>query len=480
MKDKKIENKLMNSYRDIVALIERKVEAGEWSAGRKLPTQRELADVFDVNRSTVIHALDTLKGKGIIESTTGSGTYISSNFSSNLSKNLMNWNDFSKYSVHPTNYDIVRRINNLELDNSLIQLGKGELHQELFPKAAFNKSLRSLENTYDQYGYNNGTGDYRFRQAISTYLNERGISSSPNTILPVSGALQALQLITLGLLQQGSTVYAPYISYIHSLHIFRTSGMRLKSIPFRKQTLNTNHLREDLYRSQNSSVLYINPSFQNPTTITMDLNNREELVELSNEFKMPIIEDDIFRDLWIDQKPLPPIASLDNSGHTLLIGSFSKTMAPTLRIGWISGPADVIEKLSDLRMQLDYGTSFLPQLAVYDFLETGGYDQHLVSLREKLRYRRDMMVDLLEKNIGDYASWEIPKGGMFIWVLFSEDVNVRKLFSSLVERGVLINPGFVYSSYPNQYARFSFTSSSLEEMERGIKIIGEALKHQIT
>ncbi|WP_026702255.1 aminotransferase-like domain-containing protein [Salibacterium aidingense] len=470
-------NQSSTTYREIVECIEKKAAEGQWSAGRKLPPQRELAAAFGVNRSTVIHALDVLKEKGIVESKTGSGTYISNHDPSNVSKSFVNWNDFSKYSLHPTNHDIVRKINKLELDDSIIQLGKGELHEELFPKRLFNDSLRSLETTYNHYGYDDGTGDYRYRKAVSSYLKERGIASSPDTILSVSGALQALQLITLGLLQMGATVYTPQISYVHSLHVFRTSGMKLKSIPFKRQRLDTDYLRDDLYRNKGSSMLYINPTFQNPVTTTLDGNSRKELVKLSQEYKMPVIEDDIFRDLWIDHEPQPPIASLDHSGHTLFIGSFSKTMAPTLRIGWMTGPADVMEKLSDLRMQLDYGTSFLPQLAMYDFLETGRYDEHLKTLRKELRDRRDTLVYLLEKHIADAATWEIPAGGMFIWVRFSDDINVRRLFSSLVDRGVLINPGFIYSYYHNQYVRLSFTSSSLEEMEYGVKVMREVLDH---
>ncbi|MFD2706748.1 aminotransferase-like domain-containing protein [Salibacterium lacus] len=471
-------NNRSTTYKDIVNCIEKKAAEGEWSAGRKLPTQRELAAAFGVNRSTVIHALDVLKERGIIESKTGSGTYVSDYDASTLSQRFVNWTDFSKYSLHPTNHDIVRKINKLELDDSIIQLGKGELHEELFPKRLFDESLRSLETTYHHYGYDDGTGDYRYRKAVSSYLKERGIASSPDTILPVSGALQALQLITLGLLQMGSTVYTPQISYVHSLHVFRTSGMKLKSIPFKKQRLDTEYLRDDLCRNKGSSMLYVNPTFQNPVTTTLDGQSRKELVELSRDYQMPVIEDDIFRDLWIDQEPQPPIASFDHNGHTLFIGSFSKTMAPTLRVGWMTGPADVMEKLSDLRMQLDYGTSYLPQLAMYDFLETGKYDEHMNTLRKELRDRRDTLAQLLETYIADAATWEIPEGGMFIWVRFADDINVRRLFSALVDRGVLINPGFIYSYYHNQYARLSFTSSSLRDMEYGMKVIRDAVDEQ--
>ncbi|MDQ0297610.1 GntR family transcriptional regulator of abcA and norABC [Salibacterium salarium] len=462
------------NYLKIVEYIEKKVNTGEWTAGRKLPSQRELAKGFGMNRSTVIHALEVLKDQELIESKAGSGTYVASQLSP-LSQQI-NWNRYSKFSVHPSSNQAVKKINTLETHSNMIQLGKGELHPDLFPKKDFQKSLRSVADLYDAYGYNDGTGDNRLKTAVRSYLQENGVQYSTNSILIVSGALQALQLISLGLLQYGSNVFAQQTSYIHSLHVFRTTGMQMKGIPFHNNTLDTSYLEKQLRSNKSPSILYVNPTFHNPTTETMPLETKKEIAKLSKEYKIPVIEDDIFRDLWLDSTPPPPIASVDTAGHTLLVGSFSKTIALTLRIGWIAGPADVIEKLSDLRMQLDYGSSYLPQLAIYDFIASGNYEKHLQVLREKLRQRRDYFIHLLETHLQEVAQWNIPEGGLFIWVTFREEINIRKLWSQLIDNGIVVNPGFMYSPYPNQSIRLSYASCTEEEMKKGVLSIKKILQ----
>ncbi|RSL29458.1 PLP-dependent aminotransferase family protein [Salibacterium salarium] len=459
------------AYINVMDYIENKVKTGAWTLGKKLPTQRDMAYSFNVNRSTIIHAYNRLKDKGILESKTGSGTYVSDQYYSSISRQIVNWTDFSRYSVHPVNHQVVQKINRLETKENLIQLGKGELHHSLFPKYKFQKSLNSMADMYHDYGYNDATGDKRFKEAIRYYLQQRGVSCTISSILPVSGALQALQLISLGLLQYGSTVFTSNISYIHSLHVFRATGMQMKGIPLHNGSLNTKQLRRQLHIPTLNSVLYLNPTFHNPTGETMSAETRREIIKISQEYQLPIIEDDIFRDLWIDKEPEPPIASIDHHGHTLLVGSFSKTIAPTLRIGWIAAPEDVIEKLSDLRMQLDYGTSSLPQLAVYDFIKTGKYEQHLKKLRIELKKRRDKMHSLLEKYLNDIATWKCPEGGMFFWVKFSEKISINELFSRLLDHGILINPGYIYSPYNNQYVRLSYVSTTMEDMETGVHAI---------
>lgn len=350
------------SYKQIIQFIEKKIKNGEWTVGTKLPSQRKLAEDFQVNRSTVIHALEILKEKELISSQTGSGSFVSCS-----SNNTVNWEDFSQYNVYPSNFEIVSKVNKLEIDASLVQLGKGELHRGLFPKELFNESIDSLKTNYDQYGYEDGKGEKRFKEAISNYLKSRGMNYSQECILPVSGGLQALQLITLGLLQNGSTVYANQTSYIHSLKLLKFAGMKVKGVISRNEGIDLQALGNHLNQNIHSSILYLNPTFHNPTTVSMGLEKKKELVLLSNEYKLPIIEDDVFRDLWIDEVPPPTLSSLDEHGNTIYIGSFSKTIAPTLRIGWIAATSSVIEKLSNLKTQIDYGTSYLPQLIIYHF-----------------------------------------------------------------------------------------------------------------
>ncbi|QQK77391.1 PLP-dependent aminotransferase family protein [Salicibibacter cibarius] len=462
-------------YLQVIAFIQKKISDGEWTFGQKLPSQRALAAEFDVNRTTIVHALEELKAKGVLDSKPGSGTYVSNQNWSNISKQAINWNAISQYSFHAGNPRTIQKINDYETDATIIQLGKGELHPSLFPTQAFRVSVGNVSDSFNLCGYSDGAGEVPLRESISARLQAQGVHYSSSSILIVSGALQALQLISMGLLQQGTYVYLEQPSYIYSLQVFRSLGMHLRGVPYTGGELDVHDLEAQIRTNKKPSMLYLNPTFQNPTSKTMSWNNKQDVLALAKTYQLPIIEDDVYRDLWLSQEAEPSLASMDDGDHVLQVGSFSKTVAPNLRLGWIAGPEVVIQKLSDLRMLTDYGTSVLPQMAMHDFLVSGKYDEHLAFLRTQVRKRRDYMVQLVNHHLGDWAAWEVPEGGMFLWLTFSSDVNVRKLFTEALHRGVLINPGYIYSPYNNQNVRLSYVSSSFQEIEAGILILKEII-----
>ncbi|AXF57117.1 PLP-dependent aminotransferase family protein [Salicibibacter kimchii] len=469
-------NENFPQYLRVMTHIQDKIRDGEWTYGKKLPSQRALAEEFNVNRTTIVHALEELKASGILESKPGSGTYVSNQNWSDISNQVIDWDTISQYSFHAGSPRTIRKINDLETDATMIQLGKGELHSSLFPTKTFRESIANVSESFHLSGYDDGKGDFHLREVLSFRLQEQGIHYSSSSILIVSGALQALQLISMGLLQQGTYVYLEQPSYIYSLQVFRSLGMHLKGIPYVSGELDVRYLENQIRANKKPSMLYLNPTFQNPTTKTMSWKNKQEVLTLANAYQLPIIEDDIYRDIWLDREAEPSLASMDDGDHVLRIGSFSKTVAPSLRIGWIAGPEDVIQKLGDLRMQTDYGSSALPQIAMHDFLVSGKYDEHLSFLRKQVLKRRDFMVQLVSLHLGDWVEWEVPEGGMFLWLTFSSDVNVKKLFTEAIRRGVLINPGYIYSPYNNQNVRLSYVSSSFQKIEAGIIILREIIK----
>ncbi|QDI93013.1 aminotransferase class I/II-fold pyridoxal phosphate-dependent enzyme [Salicibibacter halophilus] len=188
-----------------------------------------------------------------------------------------------------------------------------------------------------------------------------------------------------------------------------------------------------------------------------------------------MIEDDVYRDLWLSQEAEPSLASMDDGDHILQVGSFSKTVAPNLRIGWIAGPEVVIQKLSDLRMQTD--------LRIKCFTANGDvrfYNFRKIRRAPCLLAQANSQTQRFYGSVGrssfrDWAAWEIPEGGMFLWLTFSSDVNVKKLFTEALRRGVLINPGYIYSPYNNQNVLLSYVSSSFQEIEPGILILKEII-----
>lgn len=208
----------------------------------------------------------------------------------------------------------------------------------------------------------------------------------------------------------------------------------------------------------------------------MTKKRREEILAASENAQLPIIEDDIYRELWIDEIPPDPIKTIDKNGHVLYIGSLSKTLSPGLRIGWIVGPEPVIERLSDIKMQTDYGSSSLSQRVAAEWFTSGEYQQHLEQVRSQLKVRRQLIMSLLETNLKNVAAWNMPKGGFFVWVKILPPLSMKLLYTKALTKGILLNLGSIYAQEKGNYIRLSYAYASLEDLQKGIYELGLMIK----
>lgn len=467
-------------YIQIKEYIKEKIETGEWTVGTKIPPQRTLAQALGVNRSTVVAAVEELIAEGLLEGKSGSGTKVINNtWSLMTSAPPPDWNSYVQAGIHQPNLPTIQEINKAEFDPNIIRLGTGELSPDLFPREMMKQVLNRLPNRIDSLGYEEPKGLFFLREQLSRYLKTLGIEASPSSILIVSGALQALQLISIGLLQRGATIFLEKPSYLYSLHVFQSAGMRLFGIPLDENGVQTKMITEQKKR-QNASLLYTIPSFHNPTGILMSEERRRELIDVCEQERLPIIEDDVYRELWLDSLPPLPLKAIDKNGLVLYLGSMSKTLSPGLRIGWIVGPKPVIERLADIKMQTDYGSSSLSQWAVAEWLSSGLYHQHLEEVRKELKIRREVMIDSLQKYFSDIATWSAPKGGFYIWLRILPSLSIRELFEKALERGILLNPGNVYDQRATQYLRLSYSYASLADLDKGIFRLSEVIRQLIS
>ncbi len=463
-------------FMQIVAYIKGKIAAGEWPVRSTLPTQRALAQAFGVNRSTVVTALEELKAEGLIESTVGSGTSVSNNTWSLLQPvSPPDWLGYVQAGAHPANTPTIQDINRYEPDPRYIRLGTGELSPKLLPTIKMEDMLSGMRGKMAHLGYAEPKGLLPLRQEISRYLRTRGVEASPSSILVVSGALQALQLISLGILQKGSAILLEQPSYLYSLPLFQTSGMRLVGV-----AMDQDGIRPDALARQkqlhHGALLYTIPSYHNPTGILMSEQRREQLMSVCAREQLPILEDDVYGELWFDQPGPLPLKSRDSNGQVLYLGSLSKTLFPGLRIGWIVGPEPVIERLADVKMQSDYGASSLSQWVAAEWLSSGNYEQHIGEIRSALRKRRDHMVDLLNRWFSDLAEWEIPSGGFYIWMKLRCAVSMRSLFNKALAEGILLNPGYVYDQTDSRHLRLSYAYADGEQVEYALSVLARLLK----
>jgi GntR family transcriptional regulator of abcA and norABC len=463
-------------YQQIAVYIKNKIATGEWPINSKLPSQRTLARLFQVNRSTLTIALDDLLADGLLESKIGSGTWVANNTWSLLAATPPNnWTSYLDKGIHLPNLHTIQEINHLEFNPNIIRLGTGELSPGIFPKAMMDSILRKLPDRINSLGYEEPRGLPFLRQQISTYLSSFGISASPASIMIVSGALQALQLICCSLLPKDSTILLERPSYLFSLKLFQSMNMDFCGIPLDEEGIETAPI--SFYKKQKkANLLYTIPCFHNPTGITMTAKRRNSIIDLCQKEQLPIIEDDVYRELWLDAPPPKPLKALEKEGLVLYLGSLSKSLSPGLRIGWIVGPEPVIERLADIKMQNDYGSSSLSQWAAAEWFASGLYQTHLEDVRVQLRIRREVASKSLECYFSDIATWQIPKGGFYIWLILRQAVSMQKLFKAALDLGLLIHPGNLYDTLSNRHLRLSYSYASLPEMESGLFCLATLIK----
>lgn len=310
---------------------------------------------------------------------------------------------------------------------------------------------------------------------ISIYLKAKGIIASPSSIMVVSGGIQALQFISLGLLQRGSAIFHEIPSYLQSLHVFQSAGMNLFGIRMDHDGIVTEGIGK-LKRQHNGALLYTIPNFHNPTGILMKETRRKALLAACINERLPVIEDDVYGDLWFDEKPPAPLKAKDDQGLVLYIGSMSKTLGPGLRIGWIAGPEPVINRLADIKMQTDYGSSALSQYAAAECLSSGFYSQYIEDIRTALKNRRDFTIGLLNRYFKGIATWDTPAGGFYIWLKLKKTLSMQKLFKLALREKILLNPGNIYDRNGHSHLRLSYSYASFPQLEKGLARLADIIQ----
>lgn len=463
-------------YIQIKEFIQKKIEIGEWTVGTKIPSQRKLAEIFEVNRSTIVQAFDELIADGLLEGKSGKGTQVKNNLWSLFSSTPpTDWNHYVKKGIFQPNLPTIQDIHKVEPNPDIIRLGTGEPSPDLFPQEMMSEILHRLPARIQSLGYEEEKGLFELRKQLSIYLKNIGINASPSSILIVSGALQALQLISLGLLKRGSTIFLEKPSYLSSLNVFQSAGVNLQGIAVEKNGFPIRYIKQHKKR-QNASLLYTNPTFHNPTGYVMSLDQRKELLQVCEEVQLPIIEDDVYRELWLDTPPPLPLKAMDKSGKVLYLGSISKALSPGLRIGWVVGPEPVIDRLADIKMQTDYGASSLSQWAVSEWLSSGLYGKHLEHMRVSLRIRREVTLKVLEREFDGIAEWQKPTGGFYIWLRLPSSIPLRELFDTALKEGILLNPGNLYDPGAVNHLRLSYAYASLAQLETGLNKLAKIIR----
>jgi 2-aminoadipate transaminase len=350
--------------------------------------------------------------------------------------------------------------------------------------AAANAVLKREGRTLATYGLASGPQGYRpLREFLAAKLKQTaGITCTYDDILIVSGSLQALDLVNGVLLARGDTVIIEQESYQGALQRLARRGINVVGIPLDSGGMRMDALAAALadlkQRGIRPKYIYTIPTVQNPTGTVMDETRRRELLRLSEEYGVPIFEDDCYADLTWDGKRPPAIHAMATTDNVIHIGSFSKSIAPALRVGFIVARWDMLSRM--LALKTDAGSGALEQMMLGEFCAPH-FAEHVPQLTRGLRTKLDTLMEALDAQFGTAAEFEEPRGGIFLWVKLPDQVDTLKLYQPALAAGVAINPGPEWSTnaaYSRSRMRLCFASPSHEGIREGVALLAEVCRRE--
>ena len=350
--------------------------------------------------------------------------------------------------------------------------------------AAADAVLKREGRTLSTYGLNSGPQGYRaLREFLVAKLKaDAGIACAADDILITSGSLQAIDIVNSTLLARGDTVIIEQECYQGSINRLNRLGVTAVGIPLDKDGMRIDALAtalEDLKRKGvRPKYIYTIPTVQNPTGTILPVERRQEMLRLAAAYGVPIFEDDCYCDLiWSGERP-PAIYAMSENGGVIHIGSFSKSIAPALRVGYIVAPWAVMSRM--LPLKTDAGSGALEQMVLAEYCTTNFF-KHVPVLRRGLRAKLETLMESLKEHFGTAVEFDDPKGGIFLWVKLPDGVDTAKLYQSALAAGVAINPGPEWSvnkAYARSRLRLCFASPSHEEIHQGVAMLAEVCRRE--
>ena len=326
--------------------------------------------------------------------------------------------------------------------------------------------------------YASSEGLPELRQWVSAELGKQGATVSPDQVLITTGSQQGLDLIAKVLIDKGSRLLVESPTYLGALQAFTPMQPAVESIDSDSGGVCPSALREALQKGERPRFIYLLPNFQNPTGRTMDEARREAVIAVCREHGLPIVEDNPYGELWFDAPPPKPLLARWPEG-VVYLGSFSKILAPGLRLGYIVAPPALYPKLLQAKQAADLHTPGFNQRVVAEVIKDGFLDQHVPTIRARYHAQRDAMLAALARELGPTgAEWTQPVGGMFVWVRLPERLNAQALLPKAVDAGMAFVPGApFYAGEPDARAlRLSFVTSTPEQIDKGMAALGRVVQ----
>lgn len=441
-------------YRQLHEQIASMIRRGALPHGERIPPTRELASQLGLNRTTVSAAYGLLESDGLIRGHVGRGSFV----------------HYEGPIVASEAADI-------------ISFASSRPAAECFPLAAFQDTCREVISSPEaleilQLG--SPAGYLPLRRYLLEAAKAAGCARTSDDLVITNGCQQALDLIQRVLVRQGNSVVLEDPVYHGLRNVFERAGARLLGVPMNAGGIDLEQLAR-LFATERPRLVVVTPEFQNPTGATLPLASRHTLLQLAAEFRVTVVENDMYRDLRYEGEPLPTLKELDATGSVILIRSFSKIAFPGLRVGWVTAPAKIAAELAEARQWCDLHTDHLSQAILLRFAESGRLAEHIANVQSTGRERLRAVLNACEACLPQGSDWTRPQGGMNLWARLPDGLDASALLPRCEREGVTYLPGkhFAILRREPSALRLSFGGLSPERITAGVAILGRVCTEEL-
>ncbi len=386
---------------------------------------------------------------------------------------------------------VIRELLKLTEQPDVISFAGGMPAPEIFPLAEVEEATRQVLRDAGaqalQYGATEG---YRpLREMIARHTARFGLHTSPESVLITSGSQQALDLLGKVFINPGDRILVEEPTYLGALQAWNAYGAEYVTVPVDEGGMVTSALEAALRTGP--KFIYVLPNFQNPTGVTLHLERRRQLVQLADRYGVPIVEDDPYGQLRFSGEHLPPIVTLDGRGrghdepryrgNVIYLSTFSKILAPGLRLAWVIAPPEVIRRLVQAKQGADLHTATFTQMVAYQVAQGGFMDRHVRHIRRVYKERRDVMLAAMDACFPPGVRWTHPNGGLFLWVTLPAGLDAAEVLKAALELKVAFVPGasFFACGGGANTLRLNFSNATPEKIQEGIVRLGRVLTAQV-
>ncbi|MDP1596059.1 MAG: PLP-dependent aminotransferase family protein [Methylotenera sp.] len=465
-------------YLQIAQQVVDEIQRGRLAPSTAMPGTRDLAEKLKVNRKTVVLAYDELIAQGWLTTESRRGTFVSANLPS-----------FSAQAT-PTKLSTKRHpaqlINTIQTASSYhpptpntIEFNDGIPDTRLIPFDILSRAFRHVllaTSKNSHLGYGDPKGVHELRLAIATMLNmERGLNVDVDHICIARGSQMGIFLAARALTQANDYVVVESLSYPPAREAFRSCGAKILTVGLDDYGIDINAL-EKLCKKHAIRAIYVTPHHQFPTTVMMTAERRLKLLMLAEQYDFVIVEDDYDHEFHFSHHPVFPLASTDHHGRVIYVGSLSKVLAPGLRVGYLVASKEFIQQCANEVMLIDRQGNSITEQAVAELMASGEIKRHIRRTFKIYNERRNILIELIRKELSEFVSFDEPNGGLAIWLRLNDGINIEKLVKNSLHEQVRVLPASLFSESPLNInaIRLGFGSLNPAELTEGIQRIKRA------